>query len=84
MKKKKVLKSLLPIVLACAAILLFVGAGTPTSEQPAGKFRDVPLSWILDLEDQFKRPENERLFRVPELDSKQRMYRKLGGKGMNS
>jgi ribose transport system substrate-binding protein len=54
MKKKKVLKRLLPIVLACVAIFLFVGAGTPTSEQPAGKFRDVPLSWILDLEEQFK------------------------------
>ena len=28
------------------------------------------------LEEQFKKPESERLLRVPELDSKQRMYKK--------
>jgi hypothetical protein len=28
------------------------------------------------LERQFKKPESERLLRVPELDSKQRMYKK--------
>ena len=54
MKKRKVLKRVLTIVFACLTIFLFIGAGETTREEPSGKFRVVPLSWILDLEEQLR------------------------------
>jgi len=54
MKKKQMLKRFSPIFIVCFAIFLFIGAGGPTREEPAGKFREVPLSWILDLEEQLR------------------------------
>jgi len=51
---KTMLKRVLPVVLAFVVGFFLLGAGEPGREEPTGKFREVPLSWILDLEEQLR------------------------------